>query len=168
MPYSNRRRHNSPTIPQTPYQILIIPCRNFDPIYQVILLEKSNEWNLSPEKEGSSKEIERGARTEKKKRWNLSWKAPCIERKKRGWNLHATGRDSINRKKERRSHFPTVQNLMCGIIRTHTSFVFALRTIPWLFPFLPPFNTPFSINHDYLPHKLFRIFFCFYNIQGVA
>jgi hypothetical protein len=36
------------------------------------------------------------------------------------------------------------------------------------FPFLPPFTTPFYINHDYLPHKLSRIFICFYNIQGVA
>jgi hypothetical protein len=53
MPYSNPRRHNSPSIPQTPYQTLIIPCPNFDPIYQMILLENSNEWNLSPAKEGS-------------------------------------------------------------------------------------------------------------------
>jgi hypothetical protein len=59
MSYSNRRRHNSPGIPQTPYQTLIIPCPNFDPIYQVILLENSNEWNLSLAKEGSSKERER-------------------------------------------------------------------------------------------------------------
>jgi hypothetical protein len=38
MPYSNQRRHNSPSIPQTPYQTHIISCPNFDPIYQVILL----------------------------------------------------------------------------------------------------------------------------------
>jgi hypothetical protein len=50
MPYSNRRRHNLSSIPQTPYQTLIISCPNFDPIYQVILLENSNEWNLSPAK----------------------------------------------------------------------------------------------------------------------
>jgi hypothetical protein len=50
MPYSNRRRHNPSSIPQTPYQTLIISCPNFDPIYQVILLENSNEWNLSPTK----------------------------------------------------------------------------------------------------------------------
>jgi hypothetical protein len=37
-----------------------------------------------------------------------------------------------------------------------------------LFPSLPPFTTPFYINHDYLSHKLSRIFLCFYNIQGVA
>jgi hypothetical protein len=50
MPYSNRRRHNPPSIPQTPYQTLIIPCPKFDAIYQVILLENFNEWNLSPAK----------------------------------------------------------------------------------------------------------------------
>jgi hypothetical protein len=67
MPYSNRRRHNSPSIPQTPYQTLIIPCPNFDPIYQVILQENSNERNIPPAKEGSSKR-ERAARIEKQKR----------------------------------------------------------------------------------------------------
>jgi hypothetical protein len=67
MPYFNRRRHNSPSIPQTPYQTLIIPCPIFDPIYQVILLKNSNEWNLSLAKEGSSKKRERGARIEKKR-----------------------------------------------------------------------------------------------------
>jgi hypothetical protein len=90
------------------------------------------------------------------------------EKKKRWWNLQAVGRDSITRKKERRSHFPIVQNPMCGLIHTHTSFAFALPSIPWLFPFLPPFTTPFSINHAYLPHKLSTIFLCLYNIHGVA
>jgi hypothetical protein len=33
-------------------------------------------------------------------------------------------------KKERRSQFPIVQNLMCGLIHTHTSFAFALHSIP--------------------------------------
>jgi hypothetical protein len=55
MPYSNRRRHNSPSIPQTPYQTLIITYPNFDPIYQVILLENSIESNLFLAKEGSPK-----------------------------------------------------------------------------------------------------------------
>jgi hypothetical protein len=50
MPYSNQKRNNPPSIPQTPYQPLIIHCLNFDPIYQVILLENSNEWNLFPAK----------------------------------------------------------------------------------------------------------------------
>jgi hypothetical protein len=34
------------------------------------------------------------------------------------------------RKKERRSHFPIVQNPMCGLIHTHTSFAFALPSTP--------------------------------------
>jgi hypothetical protein len=47
----------------------------------VILLKNSNEWNLSPAKEGSSKGG--GARIEKKKkRWNLNGKAPCFEKRK--------------------------------------------------------------------------------------
>jgi hypothetical protein len=37
---------------------------------------------------------------------------------------------SKERKKERRSHFPIVQNLMCGLIHTHTSFAFPLPSIP--------------------------------------
>jgi hypothetical protein len=68
MLYSSQRRHNSPGIPQTPYQTLIIRCPNFDPIYQVILLENSNEWNLSPAKEGSSKEREREEQGLKRKK----------------------------------------------------------------------------------------------------
>jgi hypothetical protein len=51
--------HNSPSIPQTLYQTLIIPCPNFDPIYQVIILENSNEWNLFLAKEGSSEKREK-------------------------------------------------------------------------------------------------------------
>jgi hypothetical protein len=156
MPYSNQRRHNSPSIPQTPYQTLIIPCPNFDPIYQVILLENSNEWNLSPAKEGSLKK-KRGARIEKQKWWNLTWKAPGFK-KKRGWDLQAAGRDSIKRKKERGSHraksdvWPHPYPHIICICTTFYSFIF---------PFLPPFTTPFSMNHDYLPHKLSIIFLCF-------
>jgi hypothetical protein len=71
MYYSNQRRHNSSSIPQTPYQTLIIPCPNFDPIYQVILLENFNEWNLSPAKRRileKKEENEKGARIEKQNR----------------------------------------------------------------------------------------------------
>jgi hypothetical protein len=50
MPYSNKKRYNPPSIPQTPYQPLIIPYPNFDPIYKVILLENPNEWNFFPAK----------------------------------------------------------------------------------------------------------------------
>jgi hypothetical protein len=32
--------------------------------------------------------------------------------------------------KERRTQFPIVQNSMCGLIHTHTSFAFALPSIP--------------------------------------
>jgi hypothetical protein len=42
--------HNPPSIPQTLYHPLIIPCLNFDLIYQVILLKNLNEWNLFPAK----------------------------------------------------------------------------------------------------------------------
>jgi hypothetical protein len=75
MPYSNQRRHNLPSNLQAPYQILFTPCPDFDPIYQVILQENSNEWNLSSaktrilEKNRKKKKREkRGARNEKKKR----------------------------------------------------------------------------------------------------
>jgi hypothetical protein len=77
MPYSNRRRHNLACISQIPYQTLITPCPIFDPIYQVIILENSNEWNLSPTKrtilkkkgeEKEKREEKRGARIEEKKR----------------------------------------------------------------------------------------------------
>jgi hypothetical protein len=81
MPYSNQRRHNSPSIPQTPYQTLIIPCPNFDPIYQVILLENSNEWNLSPAKEGSSKKREEQGL--KSKRGETSFEKLHVSKKKK-------------------------------------------------------------------------------------
>jgi hypothetical protein len=68
MPYSNQKRHNPPSIPQTPYQPLIIPCPNFDPIYQVTLLENSIEWNLFPAKRRILEKKEKGARIEKQKR----------------------------------------------------------------------------------------------------
>jgi hypothetical protein len=80
MPYSNWRRHNSLSILQTPYQTFITPYPNFDLIYQVIFLENSNEWNLTPAKRRILKKG--GARIEKKRRWNLSWKAPCFEKRK--------------------------------------------------------------------------------------
>jgi hypothetical protein len=78
MPYSNQRRHNSPSIPQTPYQTFIIPCPNFDSIYQVILLENSNEWNLSLAKEGSSKKRKR--RKKGSKDWKVKEVKPHIKK----------------------------------------------------------------------------------------
>jgi hypothetical protein len=88
MPYSNQRRHNPPSIPQTPYQTLIIPCPNFDPIYQVILLENSNEWNLSLAKR---RILRKGKKEQglKSKRGETSYENLHVskERRKRGWNL---------------------------------------------------------------------------------
>jgi hypothetical protein len=144
----------------------------------VILLKRSNEWNLSPAKEGFSRKM--GREKEKKRKQGLKSKrgetsceeAPCFKRrkeKKEDKIYRLLGEIlSKERKKERRSHFPIVQNQMCGLIHTSTSFAFALPSIPLLFPFLPSFTKPFSISHDYLPHKLSRIFLCFYNIQGVV
>jgi hypothetical protein len=51
------------------------------------------------------------------------------ERRKRGWNLQDARRDYIERKQEWRSHFPIVQNPICGLIHTHISFAFALSSI---------------------------------------
>jgi hypothetical protein len=82
MPYSNRRRHNLLSIPKTPYQTLIIPCPNFDPIYQVIPLENSNEWNLSPAEEGSSKK-KRQEQGLKSKRGETSFEELHVSEKKR-------------------------------------------------------------------------------------
>jgi hypothetical protein len=50
--------------------------------------------------------------------------------KKRRVDLHAAGRDSMEIKKEMISHFPIVQNSMCGLIHSHTSFAFALPSNP--------------------------------------
>jgi hypothetical protein len=160
MPYSNRKMHNPPSIQQTPYQPLIIHYLIFDPIYQVILLENSNEWNLFPAKRRILEK--KGSKDWKEKEVKPYMKSSML--KKSGWNLQVVGRDSIKRMTEKGSHFPISQNPMCGLIHTYTSFAFALPSIPWLFPFSAPFTTPFSTNHDYLPHKLIRIFLCFYNI----
>jgi hypothetical protein len=100
MPYSNQRRHNSPSITQTPYQTLIIPCPNIDPIYQVILLENSNEWNLSPGKEGSSKK--RGARIEKKKGETLGEKIHVLRKEKKEMLKFTNCWERFYQKKERK------------------------------------------------------------------
>jgi hypothetical protein len=82
MPYSNQKRHNPPSISQTPYQSLIIPCPNFDPIYQVILLQNSNEWNLFP----ANKRI-----LEKKREHGLKSKRSETSHEQ----LHVTKKDKI-------------------------------------------------------------------------
>jgi hypothetical protein len=70
----------------------------------VILLENSNEWNLSRTKEGPSK----------KKKRSKDWKAKevkphlksymSLERKK-GWDLQAVGRDSIEKERKEITFF---------------------------------------------------------------
>jgi hypothetical protein len=64
----------------------------------VILLENSNEWNLSPAKEGSLKR-----ESERSKDWKAKEVKPHLKTsmflKKGGWDLHVAGRDSIKRKK---------------------------------------------------------------------
>jgi hypothetical protein len=143
----------------------------------VILLENFNEWNLSQQKKDPRRKRVKEKKEREKKR-SKDWKAkevkPYIKKlhvskgEKKKKMKFTSWWERFYRKKERRPHFSTVINPMCGLIHTHTLFVFALPSIPWLFPFLPSLTTPFFINHDYLPHKFSKIFLCFYNIQGVA
>jgi hypothetical protein len=69
-------------IPQTSYQPLIIPCPNFDPIYQVILLKNPDEWNLFPAKRMILKK-ERREQGLKSKRGETSYEELHITKKKR-------------------------------------------------------------------------------------
>jgi hypothetical protein len=80
MPYSNRGRHNSPSISQTPYQTLIIPCPNFYPIYQVILLENSN---VPRKRKIFKKKREREEQGLKRKRGETSVEKLHVLKKKR-------------------------------------------------------------------------------------
>jgi hypothetical protein len=69
----------------------------------VILLENSNKWNLSTSKEGSSKK--EGARIEKKKRWNLSWKAPCFgKRKERYDEIYKPLGETLSKERKKGDH----------------------------------------------------------------
>jgi hypothetical protein len=86
------------------------------------------------------------------------------KRKKKEDDIYKLLGEILSKERKKGDHFPIVQNPMSGLIHTHTSFAFELPSIPGLFPFLPPFTTPFSINHDYMPHKLSRISLYFYNI----
>jgi hypothetical protein len=133
MPYSNRRRHNSPSIPQTPYQTLIIPFPNFDPIYQVILLENSNEWNLSPAKDGSSKrEREKREQGLKRKRGEtLVEKLHVFRREKKERMEFSNCWERFYQKKERNEI--TISYSAKSDVWPHphhTSFTFALPSIP--------------------------------------
>jgi hypothetical protein len=157
--------HNLASIPQTPYQTLIIPCPDFDPIYQVILLENSNEWNPPP----PGKRCVLKKRREqwlKSKRGETLYEKLHVSKKGGGWDLHPAGRDSIKRMKERRSHFRIVQNLMHGFIHTHTSFPFVLPSIPWLFPFLPtlPHHSPSTMIICHASSPEFSFAFTIYKV----
>jgi F0F1-type ATP synthase epsilon subunit len=69
---------------------------------KIRILEKETEREREKEKKKERKrKRKKGARIEKQNRWNLVWRSSMFqkEKKKRGWNLQATGRDSIERKK---------------------------------------------------------------------
>jgi hypothetical protein len=94
----------------------------------VILLENFNEWNLSLAKKGSSKKrVEHGL---KSKRGETSFEKLHVSKKKRERMRFTSYWEIFYQKEERRSHFPIVQNLMCGLIHTHISFAFAQPSIP--------------------------------------
>jgi hypothetical protein len=65
------------------------------------VLEKKRERKKRKREKGREKE-KKGVRIDKQKRWNFIWRSSMFQkekRKKRGWNLQAIGRDSIERKK---------------------------------------------------------------------
>jgi hypothetical protein len=122
--------------------------------------QKKDPWKK--EKKERKRKTEQGLNS---KRGETSYEeAWCFKKERMKYKLL----EEIPSKDRKEITFSIVKNPMCGLIHTHTSFAFALPSIPWHSPLLPTFTTPFSINHDSLPHKLSRIFLCFYNIQGVA
>jgi hypothetical protein len=123
--------------------------------------EKKREKGREKEKKGSKDWKEKEVRPHMKK---LHVSKGKKEKKDKIYKLL----EEILSKERNEITFSYNANLICGLIHTHISFIFALPSIIWLFPFLPSFTTPFFINHDYLSHKLSRIFLCFYNIQDVA
>jgi hypothetical protein len=89
------------------------------------------------EREREKKERKRKRKKEqglKSKRGETSYEeAPCFKwRKEKKDEIYKLLGEILlkERKKERRSHFPIVQNMMCGLIHTLTSFAFALPSIP--------------------------------------
>jgi hypothetical protein len=154
MPYSNRRRHNSPSFNKLYIKALsfLVPTLILFTkwFYKKILMS-----GICPQQKKNPKKRSNDWKAKEVKPHLKS--SMSLEKKKKGEDeIYKLLWEILSKKKERR------------VIHTHTSFAFALPSIPWLFPFLPPFTTPFSINHDYLLDKLYRIFLCFYNIQGVA
>jgi hypothetical protein len=100
----------------------------------VILLENSSEWSLSLAKEGYSikkkKREKREQGLKRKKRGETSvGKLHVLRREKKERIKFTSCWERFYQKKERRSQFPIVRNSMCGLIHTHTSFIFALPSI---------------------------------------
>jgi hypothetical protein len=90
---------------------------------------------ISPQqKKNSLKKKKREEQGLKSKRGEISFEKLHVskrERERERERMRFTSYwERFYQKKERRSHFPIVQNLMCGIIHTHTSFAFALPSIP--------------------------------------
>jgi hypothetical protein len=81
--------------------------------------------------------LEKGEREEKnkkeqglkRKRGKTSFENIHVKKREKKKRIKLLG-EVLSKKKERRSHFFIVQNLMCGLIHTHTSFAFALPSIP--------------------------------------
>jgi hypothetical protein len=90
------------------------------------ILEKGRE------RKKRKREKEKKEQGLKSKRGETSYvEAPCFKRRKEKKGMKFTSCwERFYRKKERRSHLPIVQNPMCGLIYTHTSFSFALPSIP--------------------------------------
>jgi hypothetical protein len=110
MPYSNWRRHNSISIPQTPYQTLIILVPTLI-LFTKWFSKKIPMSGISPQqkKDPQRKNRDKKKERKRKKKGSEDWKAKEVKphlkssmfqrkRKKGGWNLQATRRDSIKRK----------------------------------------------------------------------
>jgi hypothetical protein len=65
----------------------------------------------------------------KRKGGKTSFEKLHVSKKEKKKRMKLLG-EILSKRKERRSHFPIVQNPMCGLIHTHTSFAFALPSIP--------------------------------------
>jgi hypothetical protein len=69
----------------------------------------------------------------KSKRDETSYEeAPCFKRRKEKKDeIYKLLGEILSKERKKRDHiFPIVQNSMCGLIHTHTSFAFALPFIP--------------------------------------
>jgi hypothetical protein len=82
-----------------------------------------------PSKRSFLEKREREKQVLKKKRGETLVEKLHVLRKKERMKFTSCW-ERFYQKKERRSQFSIVQNLMCGLIHTHTSFAFALPSIP--------------------------------------